>query len=216
MKLVPRNWSEFQHYKDRRPPWVKLHKTLLDDRDYQRLPIASRALAPMLWLLASESENGYFDASVDELTFRLRQPSKDIEAGLKPLIAAGFFILEHVDSDLLAGCQQLAVPETETEKRQSAKAIAGALFEKFWKAYPKKVRKEAARKAFDKRAPDDELTNRMVAAIGEQRNSTQWQKEHGQYIPHPATWLNDGRWEDEEDTSNGSEPRTGGILPGAL
>lgn len=58
MKLIPRRWSDFQHYKDRRPPWIKLHKALLDDREYQRLPLASRALAPMLWLLASESKDG--------------------------------------------------------------------------------------------------------------------------------------------------------------
>lgn len=90
MLIKPRNWGEFQHYKNRLPPWVKLHKTLLDDRDYQRLPVASRALAPMLWLLASESEDGVFDASIDELTFRLRQNAKEIEAGIKPLIEMGF------------------------------------------------------------------------------------------------------------------------------
>ena len=126
MKLTPKNWHAFQHYKDRNPPWIKVHKSLLDDRGYQRLPLASRALAPMLWLLASEHEDGVFDASLDELTFRLRQPNEEIAQGLQPLVAAGFF--EVVDGDaisVLADCQRLAVPEKrqrrdreETEQRE--------------------------------------------------------------------------------------------------
>jgi hypothetical protein len=112
MILTPKNWADFQHYKDRSPPWVKLHKTLLEDRDFSRLPIASKALAPMLWLLASESKDGSFDASIEELVFRLRWTEKDIRAGLKPLIDKGLFI---VASTMLAESLHLAVPETEGE-----------------------------------------------------------------------------------------------------
>ena len=114
----PRGWEQFQHYKDRRPPWIKLHKALLDDRDFQRLPVASRALAPMLWLLASESDDGSLDVSIEELTFRLRQPESEILAGLKPLIESGFFSLEQPASGVLADREQLAPQrreETETE-----------------------------------------------------------------------------------------------------
>ena len=114
----PRGWQQFQHYKDRRPPWIKLHKALLDDRDFQRLPVASRALAPMLWLLASESDDGSLDVSIEELTFRLRQPESEILAGLKPLIESGFFSLEQPASDVLADREQPAPQrreETETE-----------------------------------------------------------------------------------------------------
>lgn len=115
MKLVPKNWESFQHYKDRCPPWVKLHKTLLDDKTFQRLPVASRALAPMLWLLASESKDGSFDGSIDELAFRLRQTEKEIAVGLEALIEKGFFIQMQCASDSLAERKQVAVPETEAE-----------------------------------------------------------------------------------------------------
>ena len=50
-RIRPKNWHSFQHYKDRDPTWIKLHKKLLDDYEFQSLPLASRALAPMLWLL---------------------------------------------------------------------------------------------------------------------------------------------------------------------
>ena len=61
MKLTPRNWDDFQHYKERRPVWIKLHKNLLDDYEFHCLPVASKALAPLLWLLASEYSDGTID-----------------------------------------------------------------------------------------------------------------------------------------------------------
>lgn len=77
-------------------------------------------------------------------------------------------------------------------------APAGALFDEFWKAYPKKKAKDDARKAFDKRKPTRQLLDSMLAAIREQSRSTDWTKDGGQFIPYPATWLNDGRWQDSE------------------
>jgi len=112
MKLIPKNWKEFQHYKDRCPPWIKLHRDLLNNREFMSLPLASKALAPLLWLLASEEKDGCFQADSEELVFRLRIASKDIESGLKPLIDKGFFIIA---SGVLADCQQDAIPERETE-----------------------------------------------------------------------------------------------------
>lgn len=118
MKLAPKNWRDFQHYKDRAPPWIRLHRKLLDDKDFQRLPTASRALAPMLWLLASESVEGSINADADDLAFRLRQPEAEIVEALKPLIDKGFFaVVEGDASALLAPCSHAATPETE--QRQS-------------------------------------------------------------------------------------------------
>ena len=115
MILSPKGWSDFQHYKDRNPPWIRLHKTLLDNYEFQCLPVASRALAPMLWLLASDSKDGVFDGSIKKLAFRLRQTEKEIEAALKPLIDNGFFFQAQSDSKPLAERKQVAVPETEPE-----------------------------------------------------------------------------------------------------
>lgn len=119
MILRPKNWSEYQHYKDRNPPWIKLHRDLLNDRDFMCLPIASKAIAPLLWLLASEAKNGEFNADVVELTFRLRMTTKEVNDGLKPLINKGFFVRA---SGVLADCEQLAIPETETETEGEVEA----------------------------------------------------------------------------------------------
>jgi hypothetical protein len=86
-----------------------------------RLPIASKAIAPMLWLLASESKEGVFDGSLDELVFRLHITPKEYQDGVKPLIDNDFFILV---SGVLAERKQDAIPETETEGETETKKRA--------------------------------------------------------------------------------------------
>jgi len=119
MQLKPKNWSVFQHYKDRCPPWIKLHRDLLNDRTFMRLPLASKAIAPLMWLLASESKDGIFDGSMDELVFRLHITDKEYQQGVKPLIDNGFFV---VASEMLADCYQVAIPETERETERETEA----------------------------------------------------------------------------------------------
>lgn len=76
-------------------------------------------------------------------------------------------------------------------------------FERFWAIYPKKVGKEAARRAFAKvKVP----TESLIDAVETQKHSFQWGKENGRFIPNPATWLNQGRWEDEVTEVASSNP----------
>ena len=82
-------------------------------------------------------------------------------------------------------------------EEKSSPSAPEARFEKFWEAYPRKVGKDAARKAFDKRKPDDLLLTSMLRSIEIQARSEGWRKDGGQFIPHPSTWLNEGRWQDE-------------------
>ena len=67
-------------------------------------------------------------------------------------------------------------------------------FERFWNEYPKKVGKKAAWKAFQR---IKEPLETLLTAIERQKCGDQWSRENGRYIPNPATWLNQGRWEDE-------------------
>lgn len=93
----------------------------------------------------------------------------------------------------------------------SPKPPPGDLFEVFWAAYPRKTGKDAARRAFDKRKPTQALVQQMVRAIEAQRQSEQWRRDGGQYIPNPATWINQGRWMDELPGSEA--PGVAGALP---
>jgi len=77
------------------------------------------------------------------------------------------------------------------------------LFPKFWKLYPNKKGKAAAEKAWKKLKVTDDLFNLIAQGLARQCVSPAWTKDDGQFIPHPATWLNGKRWEDEvKPTSN--------------
>ena len=75
---------------------------------------------------------------------------------------------------------------------------AEADFDTFWHEYPKKVGKGAAKKAFEKARKKASIET-LVTAVRRQKCGSQWTKDDGQYIPNPATWLNQERWEDEVD-----------------
>ena len=99
--------------------------------------------------------------------------------------------------------------DKDKDKDNTPKAPKGhavdADFDLFWKAYPKKVGKEAARKAFAKvKAPVETL----IKAVEGQKRMPQWLKEDGQFIPHPATWLNQGRWMDEAPLNPKDDPNS--------
>ena len=73
-------------------------------------------------------------------------------------------------------------------------------FEVFWQRYPKKAGKDAAFRAWKSKKREGHLPAMPVLldAIDNAMRTDQWQRDGGQYIPHPATWLNQGRWMDEQ------------------
>ena len=71
-------------------------------------------------------------------------------------------------------------------------------FDVFWEAYPKKKDKHDARRAFAK-LRDKVEPSTLLSALERQKQSPQWRKDNGQYIPYPATWLHGRRWEDEPE-----------------
>ena len=75
------------------------------------------------------------------------------------------------------------------------------LFDRFWGAYPRKVSKADARKAFAKLNPDAALVEDMLRALDWQKSLPEWTKDGGQFVPYPATWLNARRWEDEKQAA---------------
>jgi len=70
-------------------------------------------------------------------------------------------------------------------------------FDEFWKNYPRKIGKQAAFKAWKRLKFPQSLLPIILSAIEKQKTSTQWKRDNGQFIPHPTTWLNQGRWDDE-------------------
>lgn len=99
-----------------------------------------------------------------------------------------------------------SVNEKESSLRSlSASGPSREHFDDFWTAYPRKLGKGDARRAWLRLRPDAVLRAAMLTAITTQRGSPDWQRDDGRFIPYPATWLNGRRWEDEPD--GGGETR---------
>ncbi|PVY81076.1 helix-turn-helix protein [Cupriavidus alkaliphilus] len=109
-------------------------------------------------------------------------------------------------------------PKEPSGNRQGAPAKSGkaakqsALFERLWQAYPRKVAKADAEKAFAKLGADEALVEQLLAAIAKQSAWPEWREEGGKFIPHPATWLNGKRWLDEPAPQQPAGP--GGVPAG--
>lgn len=119
-------WREFQHYKNRTPPWIKLHRDkILDNYNWHSLPVASKALAPCLWLLASDTQDGTIRGDSIALAFRLRVTEQELLEAVKPLVSLGFFI----DASTVLACRsQVAIPEGEREGDTEENLSKGRIF----------------------------------------------------------------------------------------
>lgn len=98
-----------------------------------------------------------------------------------------------------------------TETCAQAPQNIDEMFDKFWKAYPKRKDKKRAYKVFMKIKPDNELLQQMLDCIEREKQSLDWLKDNGQYIPYPSSWLNGERWNDEDITDTvtiiGNKPK---------
>ncbi len=108
------NWGKFQHYKNRNPPWIKFHTSLLDDYEFQRLPDAAKWQLLLLWLVAARQDNripddkewlaSLFHVFPDDLEVELLIDHGWLERGTAPDASTKPLVLE---SSISAGPQGL-------------------------------------------------------------------------------------------------------------
>lgn len=155
-------------------------------------------------------------SGVPNALFRLVKPYLDKSRVLSDNGKVG---RKQIESKSEANAKQIESKSEPKEERRKKKEESknvestphsppkGDAFEEFWAAYPKKVGKKSAKKAFEKvKVPLETL----VSAIRRQECSSQWSRDDGQYIPNPTTWLNQGRWEDELPGGGAPDGASGG------
>jgi 5-methylcytosine-specific restriction endonuclease McrA len=117
-----KNWSQFQHYKDRSPPWLKLHRSLLDNLDYHMLsPMAAKCL-PLIWLIASESDGVIPETVV--LAFRLRLPESECFDVVEELEGRSFLVAEDAE--------QAATTSQQKENKWGSRHIPAKIRIEVW------------------------------------------------------------------------------------
>lgn len=120
-------WSQYQHYRDRSPPWIKLHRGTLTSRTWVSLDDAGRALAVACMLIAADTGN---EIPADP-GFVRRRAYLDHDPDFAPLVAIGFIELVSDIKALAEGRKQMLAPrkqvipnacsesEGETEERRA-------------------------------------------------------------------------------------------------
>ncbi len=163
-----KGWAKFQHFKDRRPPWIKLYREILEDPDWHDLDGDTAKVLVALWLLASEDEDqeGKLPDS-RRLAFRLRMSETKVTQALSKLS----HWLEQDDIDLISDGYQDDAPETEkrqikeTDKRQSNNGVPQptGVSDQVWADFlaHRKTKKAA-------------VTNTVIAQIVKQAELADW------------------------------------------
>lgn len=95
--LTVKNWKDFQHYGKRNPPWIKLHRALLDDYSFCALPDSSKAHLMLLWVYASQ-HNGQIPQDPRFLEKKLSCENIDLDV----LISHGFLLCKQDASGVQA------------------------------------------------------------------------------------------------------------------
>ena len=111
-----KNWAKLQHFKDRRPPWVKLYRDILDDPDWHELDAESSKILVMLWLIASEDEDQQGNLpDAKKLAFRLRITQKHLE---KACINLSHWLIQD-DITVISERYQVDAPERAGEETET-------------------------------------------------------------------------------------------------
>lgn len=155
----------------------------IEDEDYLAHPNWTKYQV----LRADRKKDSSIPQPPDNLLATVLQPTDNQVATTPP---------QSADTRLLEG-------KVSKGKVRKDKIIAQNEFEQFWSEYPRKIAKQNAVKSWNKIAPTPELAAAILAAVQKQKLTPQWKKDGGQFIPHPATWLNQGRWEDEVTADTG-------------
>jgi uncharacterized protein YdaU (DUF1376 family) len=122
-----------------------------------------------------------------------RQCSGNAETMLEPCCDDAETMLRPCCDD----ATQYPIPNTQVNPSSNP-----AGFDAFWAAYPKKIGKQAAVAVWKRKKVNGLLPN-VLKAIEAQKATEQWKRDGGQYIPNPATWLSQGRWDDEVESPAG-------------
>lgn len=132
-----KDWQKFQHFKDRKPIWIKLYRDILDDPEWSALDGDSAKVLVMLWLLASEYD-GYLP-DIKTISFRLRMTEKKINEHISKL---NHWVMAD-DINLISECHQDDAPEKRRDKEEAERekrALTALVWKRVWEIFPRQRR----------------------------------------------------------------------------
>jgi hypothetical protein len=192
-----KNWDKFQHFKDRRPPWIKLHREILDQLDINMISDCAFRVLICLWLVASEDKdmNGNLPP-VEEIAFKIRMPVDKVSKALQELT----HFIDDCDINAISTRYQHDEPEkrrVEAETEVETETYSRKMFDAFWAAFDYKKGKEGAKKSWKKIKLNDGLVEAILAGAKAEARSRQSKIDNGMTPIYAQGWLTGKRWEDD-------------------
>ena len=191
-----KNWLKFQHFKDRRPPWVKLYRDILDDIEWHELDPQAAKVLVMLWLIASEDDGNLPD--IKKLAFRLRMTEKQTsdcifklshwveQDDIKPISTR--YQDDRLETETETETEREKEGETEKKTQRGTRLPADCLLPPEWADFCKHQRPDLVpRQVFD------EFRDYWIAQPGQKGVKTDWD----------ATWRNWVRRQNAPKTNPG-------------
>lgn len=143
-----------------------------------------------------ETDNGWIHVRCDEEIARMREKQTKAKASAQASVIA-----RQANAQRTLNGRSATNTNTNTKEPPTPKGAVDNGFANFWNPYPRKTAKVQAQKAWAKLNPSPELQAQILAALAVQKQSEQWKKDGGAFIPHASTWLNQRRWEDQLPSS---------------
>lgn len=121
--IVPLNWSKFQHYSDRTPPWIKLYLELLDKPEWLDLAPTAKAQLTTVWLLRARTQ-GPVSVVILRLYMPVESATRHFRVGLEQLNHAGFIAMFASKALALEKIREEARARAHTRERPRAREKA--------------------------------------------------------------------------------------------
>lgn len=220
-----KDWNKFQHFKDRKPTWIKLYRCILDDIEWFNLSDEASKCLIMLWLIASEKDGYLPDIKV--ISFRIRKDIYDTKRILSQLDHYIIFedgddiktpinsTLYQDDIKLISEPYQNDILEKRREEKEycasgdapktflssKGKKLEGkrkVTFEQFWEAFDYKKGKASAADSWLKIPKlTDAIVSDIIKAAKAEAKRRPSLIENGTTPKMAQGWLTERRWEDE-------------------
>jgi hypothetical protein len=221
IKIV--NWEEYQHYKDRNPPWIKLYTHLLDSYLWTCLSDSAKLLHVLLFILAARTNNNIpFDKKWirGKTNVNGKLPIAELLDITDDTGNPKYIYIFDDASDMLAGCKQDAITRREEERQRQRRGEGDGithefskkewreLFENFNEAYPASKRNKGLARTSWMRLPRTKaLYDKIMLSLEKHKRWNQWTKDNGDFIPGAAVFLNQERWEDDPEAKPKPAPK---------
>lgn len=153
-------------------------------------------------------------ADTDHLTPENQSPDTDTSVNTAPDQSVIADSNQSVNTDTNQEIEPVIKPICANAKKSTlvSSEELGRSFAEFYDSYPKKKDRYKAEAAWKKLKPDEVLFAEVMGGLDRAKQSHDWLKENGKYIPYPASWLNGRRWEDDIEPMSCTQPAADSFL----